>query len=126
MHRTALIILAPIVVATLGELAAATRDEDPKSIISAQTPQSAIQDMQPQSPTRMCGCCNARTQATGFASLRIWPPRSNASTRASTATSECRQTQRTHSLASAQRSTSAFADGDDKPLTGASTAGKIR
>ena len=92
MHRTALIILAPIVVATLGELAAATRDEDPKSIISAQTPQSAIQDMQPQSPTRMCGCCNARTQATGFASLRIWPPRSNASTRASTATSECRQT----------------------------------
>ena len=126
MHRTALIILAPIVVATLGELAAATRDEDPKSIISAQTPQSAIQDMQPRSPTRMCGCCNARTQATGFASLRIWPPRSNASTRASTATSECRQTQRTHSLASAQRSTSAFADGDGKPLTGASTAGKIR
>ena len=124
MHRTALIILAPIVVATLGELAAATRDEE--SIISAQTPQSAIQDMQPRSPTRMCGCCNARTQATGFASLRIWPPRSNASTRASTATSECRQTQRTHSLASAQRSTSAFADGDGKPLTGASTAGKIR
>jgi hypothetical protein len=45
MHRTALIILAPIVVATLGELAAATLDEGPKSIISAQTPQSAIQDM---------------------------------------------------------------------------------
>jgi hypothetical protein len=50
MHRTALIILAPIVVATLGELAAATLDEGPKSIISAQTPQSAIQDMQASKP----------------------------------------------------------------------------
>jgi hypothetical protein len=59
MHRTALIILAPIVVATAGELAAATLDESPKNIIAAQirdqgykcdTPQSAIQDMQASKP----------------------------------------------------------------------------
>jgi hypothetical protein len=49
-----LIILAPIVVDTAGELAAATLDESPKNIIAAQirdqgykcdTLQSAIQDM---------------------------------------------------------------------------------
>ena len=59
MHRTALIILAPIVVANAGELAAATLDEGPKSIISAQirdqgykcdSPQSAVRDMQASKP----------------------------------------------------------------------------
>lgn len=59
MHRTALIILAPIVVANAGELAAATLDEGPKSIVSAQirdqgckcdSPQSAVRDMQASKP----------------------------------------------------------------------------
>jgi hypothetical protein len=61
MHRTALIILAPIVVATAGELAAATLDESPKNIIAAQirdqgykcdSPQSAVRDMRASKPDK--------------------------------------------------------------------------
>ena len=49
MHRTALIILAPIVVATLGSLLLQPGMKAPRAY-SAQTPQSAIQDMQASKP----------------------------------------------------------------------------